>query len=145
MVTVNDMLKRWRLVKVEKLAQESVDETSEDYAKINAEQMYAGKLKTGQDIKPTYKPSTVAYKKRKGRPYDRVTLRDRNNFQPAIKVKLQGGRMEIDSDVDYAKYLEKKYTKNIYGLNDEFRPDYLEIYGGVLRSKISHITGLKFK
>lgn len=70
-------------------------------------------------IKP-YANSTVRIKRSKGQPTNRVTTRDTGRFHSSFRAKDQGDKLEIDSEgVDYAKYLEKKYGKQIYDLTDQ--------------------------
>lgn len=144
MVTVNAMRERWKKVKIETLMNESFEETADDYADTNADQMYAGKLNDGEKIEPPYTPLTKKIKKRKGQPTNRVTLRDTNDFQNQLTATRQGKKIKIKSPVEYAKHLEKKYTKNIYGLNDKYRAKYQPIFYGVMKSKVTGMTGLKF-
>lgn len=65
-----------------------------------------------------YKPSTIAYKKRKGQPTNRVTLKDTGEslFRAKVKGKKEG--IEVFSTVDYFEHLEEKYGEAAYKLTD---------------------------
>lgn len=66
-----------------------------------------------------YKPRTVALKKKKGQPYDRVTLKDTGDWYGSIKGKTKSEYFEINGDTPYQEYLLKRYGNSILGLTDE--------------------------
>ena len=93
--------------------------------KMNTEQMYKGELSTGKEIRPSYAPATIAYKKRKGQPFDRVTLRDTGQFYKKLKVIARYKDFVIDTSLSGARpygFLMKgkrSYGEDILGLNDK--------------------------
>lgn len=76
----------------------------------------AGTTGTGLPVRPSYADVTVQYKKRKGQPYDRVTLRDKGNFHRSFRVTYRSGKFEIDATDRKTAKLVKKYGKEIFGL-----------------------------
>lgn len=115
-VTIDDMIQRLEKVDVMELTRESITETEKAFVQLQTEQMYAGKLNDGSPIDPPYAASTVRYKKRKKQPYDRVTTRDSNEYHSTMQAKAEGDDIKVGSDVEYEQYLDKKYSKKLYGL-----------------------------
>lgn len=93
--------------------------------KMNTEQMYRGELSTGKEIRPSYAPATVAYKKRNNQPFDRVTLRDTGQFYKELKVIARYKDFVIDTSLSgfrpYGFLMKGKraYGEDILGLNDK--------------------------
>lgn len=141
-----DIYNRVKTVDVEQEAVESFNESSAEYTRGNAEQMYFGRLSTGQDITPGYAASTIAYKKRKGHPYDRVTLRDTGEFHKKMFAVADNEKIFLGSDTYYANHLAERYTDKIFGLDSENRKEYsFGPFYGVLKRRVEILTGLKFK
>ena len=66
-----------------------------------------------------YRPYTIEQKKKKGQPYDRVTLRDTGAFEKSFAIKIGRNEFYIDSDDWKTEKLVKKYGEEIFGLTDE--------------------------
>ncbi len=86
---------------------------------MNKEQLKSGTTGQGSEITPAYRPSTIERKKRRGQPYDRVTLEDEGDFHASFFVNYGDDFFELDSDDQKRVYLERKYGEKIYGLNVE--------------------------
>jgi hypothetical protein len=150
MTTVAALLRRFETVNVQTDLTDAIEQTGPDYAKANADQMFAGKLNDGQDITPPYAVSTVQRKKRKSQPYDRVTLRDTETMQSKIEIQVDNDKLLVGSDTDYSKYVEARYSSgpesNIFGLGGDYKGQYVS---GALRPTFQKIiedkTQLKFK
>lgn len=85
---------------------------------LNANQMFVtGKDSKGADIRPRYAASTVAYKRRRGQPTNRVTLRDTGDFHDSLFANFDGDEITIGADDDKAPRLFKKYGKDVLGLD----------------------------
>lgn len=137
---------RLKEVDLEFEAAEALNDSAEAYKRLNAEQMYTGKKSDGADITPSYASSTIREKKRKGQPYDRVTLRDTGAFQQKLIVYADNENIYIDSDVPYSKYLAQKYTEKIFGLGKENRKEFsFGPYWSVLKARLQRVTDLTFK
>lgn len=126
-------------------AVEAFNDTGKEYARLNTEQMYQGTNSKGQEIKPDYAPSTIARKKAKGQPFDRVTLNDTNEFYTKTIAFADNDKIYIDSDVPYTKYLVEHYGETIFGLDKDNRKEFtFGRYWSVLRRRVETISGLKF-
>ncbi|OZI09947.1 hypothetical protein BWI93_00995 [Siphonobacter sp. BAB-5385] len=85
---------------------------------LNKRQLKVGQLDTGKAINPPYTQVTVAIKKAKGQPYDRVTLKDTGDFQDSMYMKRVRGGNEITAFDWKTLSLSRKYSVDIFGLND---------------------------
>lgn len=117
---ITDVIKRLEVFKREIYAEvrEIVkDEKKQLLTHIANEQMYSrGEDADSAKITPAYAPSTIRYKKRKGQPTDRVTLRDTGRFHKTLKLKAKPKEAEIFSQVKYARFLLKKYGGKVLGV-----------------------------
>lgn len=146
MTTVYDMLQRFESINVDDLVEETFKETEQDFVQLNTEQLYSGKLNDSSDITPEYASSTKQRKKRKGQPYDRVTTRDTGAYHEGMKMKPEGDELQIGSDVEYEKYLDKKYTQKLYGLMPNNNEQYtFGPFWSVLKGKFEEKTQLSFE
>lgn len=94
---------------------------AKDIAETNADQLFAGLRADDTEMWDTrpYKPFTIAIKKEKGQPYDRVTLKDTGEFHRSIFVRFQGDNVIIDSNSDLRDKLVQKYGVTIFGLTKQ--------------------------
>jgi hypothetical protein len=148
MATPVDMIERLEQLKAgyETMISLSVEDTAAEFGRLNVEQMFAGMLSNDEQIEPPYAESTIRRKRKKGQPYDRVTLRDTNEFHEAYRLQVINDYLVEDSDVPYAEYLEKRYTPQIWGLNDENQEEYVDNFlAPDLQGKVSELTGLQHK
>lgn len=100
---------------------EDITRSIEDEIKeINVHQQYdLGQDRNGDAITPEYAESTIRYKQRKGQPTDRVTLQDTGQYHDTLKIRYEGEGFELYANDWKAGFLDKKYGKEIYGLQDE--------------------------
>lgn len=98
-------------------------ETNEMVVSFEQERLFAGYTYDNKKIEPSYALSTIERKKRKGQPYNRVTLKDTGDLYKALNfaspLKLAGLKASFTMTApDDAKvfYLEKKYA-NILGIS----------------------------
>jgi len=75
-----------------------------------------------------YTRTTIRYKLQKGQPADRTTLKDENEFHPSIQIKAFADHFEVSSNVTHAKYLIKRYGKDILKITNENMKDFIEKY-----------------
>lgn len=78
-------------------------------------------FKRGEDsrsisITPKYAQSTLAHKLRKRQPTDRVTLKDTGDFYESINVVATKDSLVIETSIEYAHFLVKRYGKEILGI-----------------------------
>lgn len=125
---------RRKIAELKDLVNPIVQDTFEEYKSLiisfNADsQMFEkGQDAKGSLIRPAYKPMTIKMKKKKGQPYDRVTLRDKGKFHRELEVIPHATYVEIKSNVEYSKYLIKKYGENILGIQEELLRDFVTKY-----------------
>lgn len=70
------------------------------------------------DYRP-YTPLTIAIKKEKGQPTDRVTLRDEGDFHSSFYLEVGDTQFEIKAADFKTEDLIKKYGRQILGLTNE--------------------------
>ena len=84
------------------------------------DQLFQGIGANGERIRPPYAPATVRIKRRKGQPYDRVTLRDTGDYHESFFLIYRDDEFEFDAKDPKKKWLERRYKKkSIYGLTDQ--------------------------
>lgn len=115
---------------VNKLVQETFEEHKSLIIHYNAdEQMYKlGQDAKGSIIRPAYRPATIRLKRKKGQPTDRVTLKDTGRFHKTLIVTPKENYVEISSDLEYAKYLFKKYGDDVLGIQEELLKEFVTRY-----------------
>lgn len=87
---------------------------------MNISQLYdMGENRNGEKIRPPYAPETVAIKRRKGQPTNRVTLRDTFAFQSSFYINYLPDGFEIAASDPKTERLKTKYGNEILGLQDE--------------------------
>lgn len=144
MATIKDVNDRIQALDLRTKIPEILQETADAIADQQAEQMFAGERSDSTEILPDYTDLTIAIKKAKGQPTDRVTLRDTGSFQNKIKVAVKSDRFTVSSDDEKTAKLEKKYGKNIFGLNTQHLEEYgREVFRPKLQQYIKETTGLK--
>lgn len=114
----DDLLHDMKTMPIEYWVEEAVNDVEDEMADMNVEQMNAGIDSDGNDIEPEYSPVTVAIKKKAGKVYDRVTLRDTGDFQDKIRVKRYPKKRELYSFDKKSEKLQDKYGYQILGLTD---------------------------
>lgn len=128
MATIRDLLKRVEKSDMQAIAVQSLEATKEAIADLNAEQMHKGKRSDETDILPDYRDVTIAIKKLKGQPTDRVTLFDTGDFYRGITVTVMPDVVSITSIDPKTGKLNKKYSTakgNIFGLGGPFKREYI--------------------
>lgn len=66
-----------------------------------------------------YSPLTIAIKEEKGKPTNRVTLRDEGDFESSFYLEVGDNQFEIKASDFKTEDLIKKYGTQILGLTDE--------------------------
>lgn len=102
------------------------------------EQLYNNSIDSkGLTIQPSYAQSTVNYKRKKGQISIRVTLKDTGDFYESVQIIPQDDKLIIETSIEYAKYLTKKYGKDILGVTDENLETFYKKY---ISQEIEHKT-----
>lgn len=126
MTTLNDILSKYKKIDVQFASESSIQDTGKELASIQQDQLFQGVRSDNSPIEPEYRPRTIGYKQRKGQPYDRVTLKDTGDFYSGIVIDVRQDIFVIDSADVKSGMLQQKYGKNIFGLNDQSRIEYIK-------------------
>lgn len=117
LATFNDALGSGRMV------QDIILEHEADIVAMNAdEQLYErGENALGVSIMSyqPYAPSTIARKRAKGQPFNRVTLRDKGDFEKSFYLRVSLIDFQIAASDFKAEFLTRRYGDEIMGLTDE--------------------------
>jgi hypothetical protein len=106
----------------------SVDQNKNVIKKMQTdEQMFSGINASGNAITPDYAKSTINYKKRKGQPFDRVTLKDSGDFYDSIEIEARTDDFVISTQITYSIYLVSKYAE-ILGITDKNLQTFINNY-----------------
>lgn len=125
MKTILGLYRQIEKLDVKAVAVEALKETTDNYEGHQVEQLFDGKKSDGRDITPFYSDYTIAEKKAKGQPYDRVTLADTLKFYEGIHVDVQSDRLIVDSSDSKSPMLQKRYGQKIFGLGGEYKRRYV--------------------
>ncbi|HEX7906232.1 MAG TPA: hypothetical protein VF487_20300 [Chitinophagaceae bacterium] len=146
MATIAEVNNRIQALNLRAEVPKIIKETSDAIADQQAEQMINGQRSDNKEINPQYSPLTIEIKKSKGQVTDRVTLRDTGSFQNKIAVYVKEDRFDITSTDEKTGQLEKKYGRQIFGLNKQHLEEYgRESFQPALKKYIEQTTGLTMK
>lgn len=111
-----------------------VQENEAEVIRLNVdEQLFEGINADGQEIRPPYTEGYERFKRQRGLRSDRVTLRLTGEFHASWLVIYGPDAFQLDADDRKKVWLERKYTRKIYGLTpanlvrfiDHIRPDFI--------------------
>ena len=142
------------------IAGATISESKDLILAKNREQLLEGKLSTGKDITPSYlddpyfksKEAAQRYsdwkdeitpnpKRKKGTPNLIIT----GPYHRSIDLKVTGEDFEFLSSFKNAKDIEKKFTENVYGLDDDNKEELIdERLNESWQRTVEAQTGLKF-
>lgn len=98
-----------------------------------------GEDSTGSIIRPAYRPMTIRIKKKKGQPFDRVTLRDTGEFHKSIQIIATDTHVEITTSHELKEKLFEKYGDDILGIQKELLEEFTKtIVLDVLQTEIKN-------
>jgi hypothetical protein len=137
MRTINNLMQANLKVDLPTELQQALIDTSDKYIAAQKEQLFEGEDSDGKDIEPFYAESTIARKKKKGQPTDRVTLLDTGKFQEAIFQDVFSDRVITSSSDSKTKKLEEKYGAKIFGLDRDRKSQHLELVADKLKENIT--------
>lgn len=125
MNTPLQILNKLKRIDVLKSAQISIENTKVVAEYEQREQLWKGVTKDETPILPLYRAFTIKEKIKKGQPYDRVTLKDTGDFYSGIKVDVRGELIVTESSDWKNQTLQQRYGKNILGLGETARIEYI--------------------
>lgn len=129
-MTLHELQRRLDAFNIRGEVVDIIADTGPEIVKLNQGQLSLGLRADGYAIEPSYSPFTIAEKKRKGQPYDKVTLKDTGAFWQSIflgDVSIE--KFDVDASDAKTDTLIKKYGGQILGLsadskNEEYIPNY---------------------
>jgi hypothetical protein len=146
MASIAQVYNKIKTLSIEDVARKSIEDTKDAIADFNAEQMFQGLRSDGAEINPQYSHTTIAIKKEKGQPTDRVTLKDTGAFYAGIRVVVTGDNITIDSTDEKNDALFEKYStqrSNIFGLSPQYKREYMnEVLAPEWKRNVHEATGL---
>jgi len=161
MPTALDMLNIFKAMNLQDIAEEVLNTTGPIALEANKDQLYDGKLSTGEDISPTYLEDPYFKSKESAQRYsdwkDEITPNKRRKkgvsnlfingaYYASIQVQAKGGGLLYRSSFTDAADIESKFSLDVYGLGGEYRDSFLEDnLVPEWQQRIESETGLKFK
>ena len=158
MLTISSLSEKFNTINTDKIIDESLNETKDEFKAINKQQLKSGKTRTGEEIKSTTNPNTGRKNYYKSKKY--ALAKNQMNALPGLGnpdlyltgAFYEGIDVEVGKDVfdiiskdEKGPELENKYS-DIFGLGNNFKKKYLdEDLGPTVKKKISNFVGLKFQ
>lgn len=114
-------------IDINELINKAIKLNEKKILKLNTEEQLfkAGIRETGVKITPPYRPMTIRIKRKKGQPYDRVTLRDTGRWQSNIfivyekdQISFRAGTVSSSRSTNLTEILLNKYGKGVLGLTN---------------------------
>lgn len=147
-MTLHELGRRLNAFSIREEVIEIFVDTGPEIVKLNQGQLSLGLRADGYEIEPSYSPFTIAEKKRKGQPYDKVTLKDTGAFWQSIYLgDVSIEKFNVDASDEKTDKLIKKYGGQILGLstdskNEEYIPNY---FFPELKARVEGKLGLKMQ
>lgn len=117
----DDLKAKVRAIDTDSMAREVVSLYANEIVERNRESLESGQYDTGVSISPAYTAKTIRIKRKRGQPYDRVTLRNSGRFYSRMRVVLKRTGFSITSTDRKTMMLKMKYDGSmgsIFGLQD---------------------------
>lgn len=147
MATIKGLYKRVKNFNPNKAIDEAFEQTVDELAEKNKEQLFEGKDKTGESISRRYRSQKYARVKSEMNPLPGLGVPDlkvTGAFYRGIRVDYQGGVLKTTSTDEKGPELEAKY-EGIFGLGGEFKKQFIkDSLRPALNAEITKATGLKF-
>lgn len=135
-----EMHKAFKSIDLELMGAEAVEAEAAQVVDRNTAQLWSGVDATGKALPMPYHPRTIAEKKGKGQPTDRITLFDEGDLYKGTFVERKGKEIRIWSKDWKADKLVSEWGE-IFGLTPEskeyLKPAFVEIITEKMRKKLS--------
>jgi hypothetical protein len=142
-----ELLEALDQVNIPQIAEDAINETSQQAADILATQMATGINSIGQRL-PDYSAFTVDFKQQYGvglgKVSDRRTLYMTGEHYSELYVRAQGEEIEFGSHDPKSEFIQKREGNEIYGFNADSRETYAPITFEKFKEKFTEQTGLNF-
>lgn len=143
------MLSLLKSIDIEEICIETAKDSEEAMKDAMEDQLAHGLRADGKEITPPYTEFTIMLKEQKtglSAVTDVVTLFDTGAHYSKLFARVKDTIIEFGSEDEKSKELQKKYTKEIYGLNEESREAVIEDYMEPrYQAIVVRETGLEFK
>lgn len=139
------MLKKFQSIDLKAEIPNIIDRTQQDLIQLNQSQLFDKGVNADNEELQPYTFLTEFFKREKGQPFDRTTLKDTGAFYAGFNIKTSDQFIIFDSTDSKTSDLEQKYGNRIFGLTPENKTVYSfgAFYDNVKRY-ISQKTGLSF-
>lgn len=147
MVTALDLLKKLEAFDVENVVERIFESTEEELVEAQRQQMLHGENRDGEKI-GVYRSPTYADAKEKHNPLagGYVDLRVTEAFYRGIYASVVGEELLISSFDEKADDLEDKYGEEIFGLNENYRVDFVvQELQPLFQQEVERALGLTFQ
>lgn len=142
MATILEMKKRFEAIDTDAISLKAVEESTEQMANLNAEQINTGVKADGTEMPDYSLRSVVQY----GKPYGPIRLRDTGAWQAGIYVRASGDAVTFSSTDNKNSMLEERYGEDILGLSEKYKSEAIrEAVQPAFSKLIEQATGLKMK
>lgn len=128
-MTVSQAIEYLGRINLGNAVQQAVRDTAADYAKLNEDQWKEGVNSDASPLDPLqYSPGYKKVREREGLQTAHVDFKRTGAFYKGFSVALNNFKeVVLTSDVEYEKYLTKRYGARIWGLTPENIAKYREI------------------
>lgn len=106
-----------------------VDTNKDALLQLQEQQMYEGKDSKGEPITLDgggYAETTIRWKKEKGQPTDRVTLKDTGDLYNSLQATVDEKTFSMKGDTPYEKELIERTGEQVYGLDEDSRQQFAD-------------------
>ena len=126
----------------EKIVIETMQESTDTLADLNAEQINTGLKADGSEMPDYSFRSVFQYGKQPGP----IRLRDTGAWQAGLYAKVQGDKVLFENTDGKDQMLTDRYGENIKGLSEKYKAEAIrEKVRPVFKNKIEQATGLLMK
>lgn len=141
-MTILGMKRRFEELNTDKIIEETMIESQDTLADLNAEQINTGLKADGTEMPDYSIRSVIQY----GKPAGPIKLRDKGNWQAGLYARVEGEKLVFSSsDVKDAQLVDR-YGKEIEGLSEKYKAEAVrDKIKPVLKQKMSEATGLTMK
>lgn len=142
MATIKTVLNRFETLDTDKVILETMQESTDTLADLNAEQINTGLKADGSEMPDYSFRSVFQY----GKPPGPIRLRDTGAWQAGLYVTVQGDKVAFSNSDDKDRMLTDRYGDKIKGLSEKYKAEAIrEKIQPVFKSKIQEATKLAMK
>lgn len=117
-MTIEELSKNVAAFDVESELDKIIQKNDKVFIDANKEMLYSGIDSSGQSL-GDYAPRTIEYKKKKGQPYDSITLKDEGDYYKGKSIINLNNEWSIKSSDWKQEKLENDFGMGINGLDQK--------------------------